>query len=330
MRDAAVVTADLRETCDMRRVTCATRAKRAAGASVLLFIVGMSSVVIQAAQTPAPTPKSTELRQKLERDLQTIADTLDGVMGYTVVDLTTGERIERLPKEVFALASSVKLAILYELFKQADEGKLNLDEVRPLDRRHVVGGTGVLTELTAPAMPLRDYATLMVVLSDNTATNLLIDVLGMERVTARMASLGMPTLKLRRKMIDLAAARRGDENVGTPADLSRLLEIIYRGEGLKKESADALIAILKKPKNTAMRRGVDAGVAVANKPGTLEGVEADAGIVYVLGRPYVFCALTTFLKDNAAGEAAITAASRGAFDYFTRLAKGSDYGRAIK
>ena len=296
----------------------------------MLLSVAMSCAVIQAAQAPADSAKAKELREKLTRDLDAIASKVDGVMGYSVVDLTTGERIERLPKEVFALASSVKLTILYELFKQADEGKLNLDEVRPLERRHVVGGTGVLTELTAPAMPLRDYATLMVVLSDNTATNLLIDVVGMERVTARMASLGMPTLKLRRRMIDLAAARRGDENVGTPADLTRLLEIIYRGEGLKKESAEALVAILKKPKSTAMRRGIDDGVAVANKPGTLEGVEADAGIVYIAGRPYVFCALTTFLKDNAAGEAAITTASRAAFDYFNRLAKSSDYGRAIK
>jgi beta-lactamase class A len=285
--------------------------------------------VAAGAQSPS-TAKPAELRAKLSRQLDTIATDLDGVMGYVVVDLATGERIERLPNEVFPLASTVKLALLYELFKQADEGRVNLDEVRPLDRKHVVGGTGVLTELTAPAMPLRDYATLMVVLSDNTATNLLIDVVGMERVTARMAALGMPTLKLRRKMIDLAAARRGDENVGTPADLAKLLTLIHTAEGLKKESAEALLAILKKPKPSALRRGVGDGVPVANKTGTLEGVEGDAGIVYVSGRPYILCVLTTYLKNNAAGEAAIETASRAAFDYFNRLAKSSDYGRAIR
>jgi beta-lactamase class A len=294
------------------------------------LIVLIAAAAALSAQAPAPSEKGKELRQKFERQLQAIASGLDGVMGFAIVDLTSGERFEHLSGEVFPLASSVKLAILYELFKQADEGKLDLDEVRRLDRKQAVGGTGVLTDLAAPAMPLRDYATLMVVLSDNTATNVLIDAVGMQNVRTRMAALGMPDLKLRRKMIDIAAARRGDENVGTPADLARLLAIIYRGEGLKKDSADSLLAILKKPKNSALRSGVAAGVAVANKPGTLEGVEADAGIVYLTGRPYVFCALTTFLKENAAGEAAITAASRAAFEYFDRLSKSSEYGRAIR
>src|SRR4029078_12527970 len=96
--------------------------------------------------------------------------------GSHIVDLTTGDEIKRLQDSVFPTASTIKLAILYELFKQADEGLIDLDQVKPLDRRHVVGGTGVLRELTAPTMALRDYAALMVVLSDNTATNVLIDV----------------------------------------------------------------------------------------------------------------------------------------------------------
>lgn len=292
------------------------------------LIVGVALARPVAAQ-PTDT-KAAELRQKLVASLEKTATGLDGVMGYAIVDLTSGDRVERLPSAVFATASTIKLAILYELFKQADEGKLSLDTVRPLDRQQVVGGTGVLAELTAPAMPLRDYATLMVVLSDNTATNVLVDVVGMTNVTARMASLGLKDTKLRRKMIDLAAARRGDENVSTPSEIARLLEILYRGEGLKKESQEALLAILKKSKTTPMRRGIPPGVAVANKPGTLEGVEVDAGIVYLQGRPYVLSVMTTYLTQNAAGEAAITSASQAAFEYFNRLAKSSEYGRSIR
>lgn len=292
------------------------------------LIVGVALARPVAAQ-PTDT-KAAELLQKLVASLEKTATGLDGVMGYAIVDLTSGDRVERLPSAVFATASTIKLAILYELFKQADEGKLSLDTVRPLDRQQVVGGTGVLGELTAPAMPLRDYATLMVVLSDNTATNVLVDVVGMTNVTARMASLGLKDTKLRRKMIDLAAARRGDENVSTPSEIARLLEILYRGEGLKKESQEALLAILKKSKTTPMRRGIPPGVAVANKPGTLEGVEVDAGIVYLQGRPYVLSVMTTYLTQNAAGEAAITSASQAAFEYFNRLAKSSEYGRSIR
>ena len=283
--------------------------------------------------TPAlaqETGKREELRSKTQAHLTTIADALDGVMGYAVVDLESGERFERLPNETFPLASTIKLAILYELFKQAEEGRLKLDEVRPLDRRHAVGGSGVLFELTTPAMSLRDYAVLMIVLSDNTATNLLIDAVGMDNVNRRMNGLGMAGLKLRRRMIDTAAALRGDENVGSPTDLARLLEIIYRSEGLTKASSEGIVAILRKPKTSALRAGVPAGVPVANKTGGLEGVAADAGIVYLSGRPYIIVVTTTYLKSNPAGDDAIRRASQVVFDYFNRLAKSSEYGRIIR
>ena len=299
----------------------------------VLLASPITSVALWQAPAAAPkteTAKRAELRDKTRAQLETIAGRLDGVMGYVAIDLTSGEQIERLQNETFPLASTIKLAILYELFKQAEDGQVNLDEVRPLDKRHVVGGTGVLAELTAPAMSLRDYATLMVVLSDNTATNLLIDTVGMAKVTRRMSELGLKSLLLRRKMIDLAAAERGDENVGTPADLARLLSLIYRSEGLKKESSDAIIAILRKPKPSALRDGVPSAVPVANKTGTLDGVAADAGIVYLAGRPYVLVVLTTFLTRNADGEAAIRAASQTTFGYFDRVAKSSDYGRKIR
>jgi beta-lactamase class A len=87
---------------------------------------------------------------------------------------------------------------------------------------------------------------------------------------------------------------------------------------------------LKKSKDTPLRRGIPPGVAVANKPGTLEGVEVDAGIVDVPGRPYVIAIMTTYLSHNTAGEAAITSASQAAFEYFNRLAKSSEFGRSIR
>ena len=270
------------------------------------------------------------MQQALQRRLQAIAESVDGVMGYEVVDLTTGERFGRLQNEVFPTASTIKLAILYELFKRADEGKLKLDEPRPLDARHRVGGSGVLVDLAAPSMPLRDYATLMIVLSDNTATNVLIDIVGMQNVTARMAALGLEATKLRRRMIDIEAARRGDENVSRPAEISRLLEVLHRGDGLTKDSQQELLRILKKAKSSPMRRSIPATVEVANKPGTLEGVAVDAGIVYVQRRPYVFTGMLTYLNDNTAGDAAIESASRAVFEYFTRLASSSEYGRAIR
>jgi beta-lactamase class A len=251
-------------------------------------------------------------------------------MGYDVVDLTTGARFGRLQTEQFPVASTIKLAILYELFKQVDEGRLKIDAPRALERAHVVGGAGVLRELAAPSMPLRDYATLMIVLSDNTAANVLIDALGMQNVTARMATLGLRATRLRRRMMDMDAARRGDENVSTPAEINGLLTTLYRGDGLSKTSHDELLRILKKTKSSPLRRSIPASVEVANKPGTLEGVAVDAGIVFVERRPYLFSATLTFLRTGTDGDAAIEAASRAVYDYFVRLATSSEYGRSIR
>lgn len=299
---------------------------------MMRYAPALAILVLLAAPVAAQRqdPKLEDLRGRFASTLERIASDLDGVMGYSIVDLTTGERIERLPDAVFATASTIKIAILYEMFRQAGEGRLTLDDPRPLDRRHVVGGAGVLAQLTAPAMPLRDYATLMIVLSDNTATNVMIDAVGMQNVTARMAGLGLKDTKLRRRMIDAEAARRGDENVSTPGEIARLLELLHAGEQLTPASREELLGVLQKPKSTPIHRGLPGGVTVASKSGSLEGLQVDAGIVYLPGRPYVFSVMTGYLKQASDGEAAIGAASQASYDYFSRLARSSEYGRVVR
>ena len=270
------------------------------------------------AQAAASLPG--ELAARFERRVAEIAARVDGVVGYVIVDRTSGDRITHLEREAFPTASTIKLAIVYELFTQVEEGKVRLDETITLDRGKAVGGSGILFELGTPTLSIRDYATLMVTLSDNTATNLLIDRLGMENITRRMASLGLGATKLRRHMMDTAAARRGDENVSTPDEIARLLE----------KMPAAGIELLKKPKDSRLRKGLPSGVATADKPGELDGVRVDAGIVYANNRPYVFCVMTTFLKDEAEGERAIEEMSRAAYDYYMRAGAGGTLGRKIQ
>ena len=158
-----------------------------------------------------------DLRAQLGKQLESIAASLKGVIGYRIVDLTSGEQVAaRLEKEPFPTASTIKLSILYEMFKQAEAGTLALDTPAPLNRSQVVGGSGVLQFLNAPVLSLRDQAALMIILSDNTATNVVIDAVGMDKVNARMSALGLTDIKLRRKMMDSAAVKRGDENVDEP------------------------------------------------------------------------------------------------------------------
>jgi beta-lactamase class A len=274
-------------------------------------------------------PTAADLKSRFERRVQDIAARVDGVVGYDVLDLTSGERIGRLEREVFPTASTIKLAIVYELFRQADERRVRLEDSLMLDRKKAVGGSGVLFELGTPTLSIRDYATLMVTLSDNTAANVLIDLVGMDDVTRRMAGLGLGATKLRRHMMDVAAARRGEENVSTPADIVRLLQIIDKGEGLSPAGRDAAIALLKKSKDNRLRKGLPPGVETADKSGELEGVRVDAGIVFARNRPYVLCVMTTYLKSEEEGERAIVDISKAAYEYFSRLGEGGAYGRRI-
>jgi beta-lactamase class A len=289
------------------------------------IVLTVACAVAQLAGSP-----QTELKAVFAKQLDAIAAGVDGVVGYAVVDLTSGDRFERLATTPFPTASTIKIAILYELFKQVDQGRLTLDEVRPLDRRHVVGGAGTLQHLTTPALSLRDHAILMILQSDNTATNVVIDAVGAQAVTERMAALGLGQTRLQRRMMDLEAARQGRENLSSPADLARLLELFERGEGLSRASRDGALEMLKKRKSTPLTRGLPADVDAASKPGDLDGVRADAGIVYVAGRPYVFVMMGSWLRDEAAGERAITDASRAAFGYFDRLAASNAAGRRVR
>ena len=132
--------------------------------------------------------------------------------------------------------------------------------------------------------------------------------------------------KLQRHMMDLPAARRGDENVSTPAELVQLLRIVDAGEGPRRPAAMRRMALLKKSKESRLRQGLPPGVPTADKPGELEGVRVDAGIVFAKNRPYVLCVMTTYLKSEAEGEQAIVEISRAAYEYFSRIGTG----RAIR
>jgi beta-lactamase class A len=282
----------------------------------------LAATSLTAAQSP-PSPTAAELKSKFDRRLHDIAAKVDGVVGYEILDLTSGDRFAHLERDTFPTASTIKLALVYELFKQVEERTVRLEDTLVLDRSKAVGGTGVLVEMGTPTLSIRDYAVLMVTLSDNTATNVLIDRLGMEKVARRMQSLGLSGTRLRRHMMDTAAARRGDENVSTPDEIVRLLQAMHgAGHGDEGPAMPDAIALLEKPKESRLRKGLPPDVATADKPGELDGVRVDAGVVYAKNRPYVFCVMTTFLENEAEGERAIEEMSRASYAYFSRLGDG--------
>lgn len=296
----------------------------------LLFAIALAPLAPRA-QAPSGTPPSgplqAELKAQLGRSLDRLAASLDGVVGFIVTDLTTRETVAaRLEREAFPTASAIKLSVLYELMKQAEAGSLRLDTPVPVDRATLVGGSGVLQYLGTPSLSLRDHATLMIMVSDNSSTNIVIRAVGMEKVNARMASLGLGDIRLRRLMMDAAAVKRGDENIASPQSLARIAELLWRGEGLDPESRDAALGMLKLV-GGSIREGVPARVPVYAKTGGLDAVRTEAGVVAVEGRPFSIAVMTTYLKNDAEGGRTIREMATAAYDYFARLATGGAYGR---
>ena len=275
--------------------------------------------------------KQEVLWQKLEANISDVDHDLDGVLGVAILDLSSGQKFLLHGDDVFPQASSIKIAVLAELYRQAQAGKLKLTDLYTVQAADLVPDSTIMGGLTpgVTRITLRDLATMMVAVSDNSATNVLIDRVGMENVNALMDSLGLAHTRLRRKMMDLKAAGEGRENISTPAEMMTLLEDLYRGKVLNKEMTADFFKMLSTPKNSFIPRDLPEGLKIANKPGELEGVRNDSGVVFVENRPYVICVMTTYLHRERDGEEAIAKISAAAYRMFDRLARASEYGRVV-
>ncbi|HLO07927.1 MAG TPA: serine hydrolase [Terriglobales bacterium] len=297
---------------------------------LLLLATVWAQNVSNPSNSSAPS-KQEVLWQKLEANISDVDHGLDGVLGVAILDLSSGQKFLLHGDDVFPQASSIKVAVLAELYRQAQAGKLKLTDLYTVQATDLVPDSTIMGGLTpgVTRITLRDLATMMIAVSDNSATNVLIDRVGMENVNALMDSLGLAHTRLRRKMMDLKAASEGRENISTPAEMMTLLEDLYRGKVLNKEMTADFFVMLSTPKNSFIPRDLPEGLKIANKPGELEGVRNDSGVVFVENRPYVICVMTTYLHRERDGEEAIAKISAAAYRMFDRLARASEYGRVV-
>ncbi|MGC2477285.1 MAG: serine hydrolase [Candidatus Sulfotelmatobacter sp.] len=296
------------------------------------FLCSLLFLSVCVAQNPAPSAAKTKvLWQKLEASIQQVDQHLDGVMGIAIEDLNTGDHFFLHEDEVFAQASSIKITVLANLYLQAQQGKLKLTDLYTVHASDLVADSYIMNGLTPEVtrVTLRDLATMMVAVSDNSATNVLIDRVGMANVNAMLDSLGLAHTRLRRKMMDLEAAKQGRENISTPREMMTLLDAIYKGKLLNKESTADFFKLLSTNKDSWIPRDLPADLKVANKPGELEAVRNDSGIVFVEGRPYVICVMTAFLLNERDGEEAISKVSLETWRMFDRLSRATEYGRVV-
>ena len=250
---------------------------------------------------------------------------LDGILGVAAVDLTTGHEFSYHGDTVFPQASSIKIPIMLQMFKAASSGVLSLDETVTLQPSEYAGGSGRLQEQLkrGPATAaIRQIITAMIEESDNTATNWCIRRVGMASVNRTLDELGLLQTRLRRIMMDQAAATRDEENVSTPREMARLVSLLYQHKLADTASTMDMLALMKLAK-ADFRAVIPADVEVAAKPGELTGVRCETGVVFLKGRPFALSVMSTYLAGE---KSPVQAVARIVFDHFDRLARGNRYG----
>lgn len=256
----------------------------------------------------------------LKRQLTNIADSLDGRVGLSVRLLPEDVEMGIDSDGIYTMASVFKIPILVELLCQAEAGEVDLNDRVKLQDQCKVAGSGVLPHFHAGLAPtLRDLATLMIIVSDNTATDLVLQRVGPDQVTARMRSLGLAVTRVNANCTHLLAKMAGVESgqlssrqqlrhmfeqsrkkppeergfisaeelisekidVSTPGEMTRLLHLLESGDIVGDRLTETALDILRAQKlNTRIPALLPEGARVAHKTGTLSDVVCDVGIMY--------------------------------------------------
>jgi beta-lactamase class A len=224
---------------------------------------------------------------------------LDGEVGAFACDTDGTPVFCQNADELFPSASVIKVPLVMTLYADAARGLVDLDESVEVGAR--VDGSGVLRHLQdIKRLSLRDLAMLAIIVSDNTATNRLIERIGVERVGERLREWGCAKTRLSRKMYDFEAAKRGHENVMTARETVSLLLRLRRGQCEDRVTSDAVLAVLEQCQDrTMLLRYLPYATEVPHKTGTLDESRNDAAIVPG-DRPVIVAAFTRKLRDTSA------------------------------
>ncbi len=275
-------------------------------------------------------------RQALETQLARLSADFSGKLALYVKDLGSGETVERDPDAVCPTASCIKVFILMELMRRVAAGDYTLEQKIPMLAQQRVGGSGVLKELGAGIeLSLRDVATLMIILSDNTATNMLVDLLGLDAINAMIRGLGLQQTRLRNK-VDFEAIGNDVSKfaVSTPREFGRALEQVATGAFVSREASRIIVDIMERqqyldllprylPYNPYARElKAPQELRIANKTGFFLGVRCDTALLFLPRTTLVVAAFTwasadrTFNPDNE-NAVFLGRVGRALYDYFS-------------
>lgn len=237
-------------------------------------------------EAAAPVSAPEGLRDALEQAVEAHS----GAYAVTCASADGSWSVDVNGDKPFVSASIIKLAILGTLLDQAQSGVLSLDGTVTVSPSDIVGGTGVIQASGAgESYTYRQLAAYMIQDSDNVATNLIIDAVGMPAVNEYASEIGLTQTVLNRRMMDFAA---GEENYTSANDVARMLQLIYQGKLVSSDMSEFALDLLKGQHDAAgLLEGLPAGSIFAHKTGTLDGVFNDGGIV-LDQNPYVIVVLS--------------------------------------
>ncbi len=282
------------------------------------------------------------LEKELDKEMARLAQGAGGAVGACAIHVETGQKACVNGEERFPMASTYKVPIALELLRRVDAGQERLDRLVTLEPADLHPGSGTLTDLfnkPGLALSVRNLLELMLLISDNSATDVLLRLAGgPEAVTSRMRELGIEGISVSRPTIGLisdwrksaATFNTDPRDTATPEGMAALLVRVHRRDALKPESAELLVDIMRRCRTGGARlKGLlPAGTQVANKTGSIGGTTNDVGIL-TLPHDAGHVAIAVFVKASdrqvAARERAIAEIARAAHDYFLFQPPALDY-----
>jgi beta-lactamase class A len=251
----------------------------------------------------------------LDSKLTPLAKAHKGKVAIAMKHLESGETFFLNADEAMPTASLIKLPIMAEVYFQAKEGKVKLDEMLTLTKDEMVQGSGILTEHFSPGakLSLRDTVRLMIVYSDNTATNMVLEKIGIPSTNKRMDELKLPNTRIHAKVfkgsttsIDPERTKKYGLGSTTAREMLTLVEMLHQNKLVSEEASKAMLDHMKKcDDKDKFPRFLPTGVSVTHKTGSVSNARTDSGILTFKGGPVALCVLTnenedkTFRPDNA-------------------------------
>lgn len=254
----------------------------------------------------------------LKERLQQVAAEYPGLTpGVAVVEVATGDYVRLSDTMSFSAASTIKVPILVAFFRAVDAGTVRLEETLTMEESHIAGGSGYM-QYDAPGTryPILEVASSMIIDSDNTATNMLIDRLGgMKVLNDQFREWGLTETTLRNPLPDLEGT-----NTTTPQELLGLLGQLERGELVSMRSRDRMMRIMSQTVNDALLpQGLGEGAFIAHKTGNLRSVLADAGSIDLPnGKRYLMVAIVKRPDEDDRAADLIRQMSATVYDYFAK------------